>query len=241
MPDQAVLAEAYEEAESDEYVEEEAGQRATARGMLERIERHVPERGAILDLGCWVGFLLAEARQRGWQVTGVEPSQFASDFARQRLGLSVVTSDLFSASLDPGSFDAVTMNDVIEHLIDPGEALDHVHGLLRGGGILSLALPDAGSAVARTLGKRWWSVLPTHVQYFTRNSMVILLQSHGFQVLEVSTAPKAFTVRYYLNRISGYSGGLGRALVAAATSAGVADRMWTPDFRDRMAVIARAV
>ena len=45
MPAEEVLAEAYEEAESDDYVGEEAGQRATARIALERIERYVP-RGA---------------------------------------------------------------------------------------------------------------------------------------------------------------------------------------------------
>ena len=59
-------------------------------------------------------------------------------------------------------------------------------------------------------------------------------------MLHVSTAPKAFTVRYYLQRIEGYSAAAGRSLVAAARVAGVAERMWAPDFRDRMAVIARA-
>ena len=56
----------------------------------------------------------------------------------------------------------------------------------------------------------------------------------------VSTAPKAFSVRYYLDRIGGYSRPLAGGLVSAASAAGVADRMWAPDFRDRMAVIARA-
>ena len=59
--------------------------------------------------------------------------------------------------------------------------------------------------MARALGRRWWSVLPTHVQYFTRGSISELLRRGGFDVLEVHTAPKAFTVRYYLERIGGYS------------------------------------
>ena len=42
-------------------------------------------------------------------------------------------------------------------------------------GTQALALPDAGSRTARALGARWWSVLPTHVQYFTRRSMAGLL------------------------------------------------------------------
>ncbi len=133
------------------------------------------------------------------------------------------------------------MGDVIEHLADPGEALARIAPLLRAGGVLWLTLPDAGSRVARVLGRRWWSVLPTHVQYFTRNSIALLLARCGFEVLEITTAPKAFTVRYYLERIGGYSPGLGRALSRSAGLAGVGERIWAPDFRDRMAVIARPV
>lgn len=67
----------------------------------------------------------------------------------------------------------------------------------------------------------------------------MLLARHGFELLSVVTAPKVFTVRYYLDRISGYSPPVGRALVGAAATAGLADRLWAPDFRDRMGVIAR--
>jgi SAM-dependent methyltransferase len=240
MPGDAELESAYAGAASDDYVDEEAGQRETARRMLARIEAHAPRRGAILDLGCWVGFLLAEARERGWsEQVGIEPSQFASNYARDRLKLDVRTDDLFTAPLPEQHFDAVVLGDVIEHLPRPGEALDRIAKLLRPGGVAWFALPDAGSRMAKTLGARWWSVIPTHVQYFTRGSIGTLLERHGFDVLEVATAPKAFSVEYYLSRIEGYSKPAGRALVRAARAAGVAERMWAPDFRDRMFVIAR--
>ncbi len=240
MPDESLLAHAYAVAASEAYVEEEAGQRETARRALQRIERHAPGRGALLDLGCWVGFLLAEARDRGWGTTGVEPSEFASAYARQRLGLDVRHADLLAADLPSRAFAVVTMGDVIEHLRDPAEALRRIRELLIPGGVLWLALPDAGSPLARALGRRWWSVLPTHVQYFTRRSISELLGRGGFDVLELATAPKAFTVRYYLERLGGYSAPAARALVRAADAAGVADRIWAPDLHDRMAVIARA-
>jgi SAM-dependent methyltransferase len=240
MPDAAVLAGAYAEAESEDYVEQEAGQRETARRALERIEAH-RSRGTLLDIGCWVGFLLAEARDRGWRAFGIEPSDFGSRYARERLGLEVVTGELLSAPLPETEFDAITMGDVIEHLPDPAEALTRVRSRLAHGGVVWLALPDAGSRLARAMGGRWWSVLPTHVQYFTRHSMTALLHRTGFELLELTTAPKVFTVGYYLERIGGYSPALARGLGGAAVRTGVADRVWAPDFRDRMAVIARTV
>jgi SAM-dependent methyltransferase len=117
MPEEALLAGAYADAASEAYIVEEAGQRETARRALEQIESHAPGRGRLLDLGCWVGFLLAEARDRGWRTAGVEPSEFASAYARERLGLEVITGDLLATALPAGSFDAVAMGDVIEHLV----------------------------------------------------------------------------------------------------------------------------
>jgi hypothetical protein len=77
------------------------------------------------------------------------------------------------------------------------------------------------------------------VQYFTRRSLALLLERHGYRVVQIGTAPKAFRVRYYLDRVGGYSQPLARALAKGAEATGVADRLWTPDFRDRMAVVAR--
>lgn len=237
MPAAERLEAGYAEAASGDYLEEEIGQRATARAALARIERHAKV-GRLLDVGAWTGFLLAEARDRGWEGTGLEPSRFASAYARERLGLDVRTGSLAEESA-AGEFGAVTMGDVLEHLPDPGAALDRLAGALAPGGVLWLALPDAGSRVARVMGRRWWSVLPTHVHYFTRASLRRLLESRGWRVLEVGTAPKSFTVRYYLGRLAGYSPPLSRGLIAAAEAAGVADRLWTPDFGDRMEVVAR--
>jgi SAM-dependent methyltransferase len=239
FPSDEQLAEAYEEAESEDYVGEEAGQRATAAIALDRIERYT-ERGRLLDLGSWVGFLLAEARERGWEATGVEPSAFASRYARERLGLDVIQADLFRAELPARAFQAVVLGDVIEHLIEPDRALARIAELLAPGGVVYMALPDAGSRVARLMGARWWSVIPTHVQYFTRASMETLLRRCSWEPLWIGTAPKVFTVGYYLGRIGGYSRPLGDALVSGARQLGVADKPWAPDFRDRMAVVARA-
>ena len=238
FPTDEQLAEEYGRAASDDYVEEEAGQRESARLLLERIERYA-NRGKLLDLGCWVGFLMAEARSCGWETIGIEPSTFASAYAREKLGLDVRTDDLFTAQLPEGYFDAVVLGDVLEHLTRAGDALDRVAGLLAPGGVIVLQVPDAGSRVARFLGKRWWSVIPTHIHYFTRASAITMLRHHGYEPLFLATDPKAFTVRYYLSKGGGYLPGLSRRLVRGSELLGFADRMWAPNFRDRMILIAR--
>jgi SAM-dependent methyltransferase len=231
MPD---LSAAYSEAESEDYEAEEEGQRATARATLRLLGRP----GRLLDLGCWVGFLASEAARAGWQVTGVEPSRWAAERARSR-GVDVVEAPLLEAPLPEASFDAITLGDLIEHFTDPGAALDRVAALLAPGGLVWIATPDAGSRLARLLGPRWWSVIPTHLHLFTRRSLTRLLERHGFEVLALGTSPKTFSVEYYLNRLAGYWPPLARAAVAVARALGLANRLWTPDFRDRMYVVAR--
>ncbi len=240
MPSAAILDTAYEEAASEDYVDEEAGQRASARRALTRIEQHAPGRGALLDLGCWVGFLLAEARARGWRTLGVEPSEFAAAYAREQLGLDVVRAGLLEAELPLRAFDAATMGDVIEHLPDPQRALARVRELLKPGGVLWLAAPDAGSLLARSMGRRWWSVIPTHVQYFTRDSLSTLLRRCGFEVVEISTAPTATRLRaaerMWARPHVGRGGGRHSAF-ARATAGGVCPvprkpMLWRPPSRE---------
>jgi SAM-dependent methyltransferase len=238
FPAEEDLSEAYEEAESVAYIEEERGQRATANAILDRIEAEVRP-GKLLDLGSWVGFFLDEARRRGWMASGVEPSAFAARYAREELGVDVREGGLLEVELPEGEFDAVYLGDVIEHLPGAGDALDRIATLLAPDGVLAMAVPDAGSRLARLMGRRWWSVIPTHVHYFTRASISTLLRRHGYEVIEITTQPKTFSVEYYLGRLGGYSEGLGRGVVTAARKVGVASRLWTPDFRDRMLVIAR--
>ena len=72
----------------------------------------------------------------GWDVQGIEPDPGAAPVAAAR-GIPVVTEPFEDAELDPASFDAVTMNHVIEHFHDLLEALRIVRRLLRPGGVLS--------------------------------------------------------------------------------------------------------
>jgi len=55
---------------------------------LEIIEQHVRGR-KILDIGCGAGFFLKEAKNREWDVTGVEPSSLAANYAKKN-GIKVI-------------------------------------------------------------------------------------------------------------------------------------------------------
>ena len=62
----------------------------------------------------------------------------------------------------------------------------------------------------RVLGRRWWSVLPMHLQYFTPVSLGRVLAAHGFEIAWRGTHAKSFSIRYYAERLGGYHAALER-------------------------------
>jgi protoporphyrinogen oxidase/SAM-dependent methyltransferase len=238
LPESGAIAAAYEDAADPVSLREEQGQVATGTRAFERIES-VVRPGRFADIGCWTGSLLVAGQSRGWDVTGVEPSAWATKRARER-GLNVRTGFIHEHDLRAGSYRAIAVCDVLEHLEDPAAAVDEIHRLLEPGGVLYITVPDAGSLLARAMGRRWWSVLPMHLQYFTRGSMRRLLNAHGFRIVSERTHAKVFTARYYAERLGGYRPRLARAAVRGLEVVGFDTRLVAPDLRDRLEVIAVA-
>ncbi len=236
-PSPEALAAAYGAAADPVSVDEAEGQLETSRRGLRWIEGTVRP-GALLDIGCWTGSFVAAAAERGWSAAGVEPSSWAVDRARER-GLDVRLGDLAAPGVDDGSQRCVAMCDVIEHLLDVRAAIDTAARIVEPGGVLYLTTPDAGSRLARAMGARWWSVLPMHVQYFTRRSVSRLLEDSGLEVIGITTHPKVFTAGYYADRLAGYSAALARTTNAVSRRIGLAERLVAPDLHDRMQVLAR--
>jgi SAM-dependent methyltransferase len=215
---------------------EEEGQVETGRRVVAAIERFaVP--GVLADVGCGTGSLLVAARERGWTPIGIERSEWASARARER-GLDVRTAELEDAGLAPESLRALVLCDVLAHAVRPSEVLDIAGRLIEPGGVLYVTAPNAGSPVARILGRRWWSAVPMNVQYFTRPSLRRLLEGRGFKVRRVTSHPKVFTTTYYAERLATYSSSLSRMAATVLERFGVAEQLTAPNLHDHMAVSA---
>jgi 2-polyprenyl-3-methyl-5-hydroxy-6-metoxy-1,4-benzoquinol methylase len=227
----------YADASDPDYLNELDGLRETFRRTLATIERFRLPPGRLLDVGAGPGVLVEEAAERGWDALGVELSAWAVAEA-QRRGVDVRKVALEDLGAEPGSFDAATLADVIEHVPDPLGTMRALHVLMKPGGVVFLATPNVDSVVAKTLRRWWWSVLPGHIWLFSRDTLTRLVREAGFEVVDVATHPKTFSVDYYAGRLVGYSGALGRAarVIVRRFAAG---RLISPDFRDRVALVAR--
>jgi SAM-dependent methyltransferase len=225
QPDGAALAELYSSAyfeadfrcgRSDGAAFSEEAFRDENRGLVEAFESLGPGR-RLLEVGCAAGWLLRHARERGWQVRGVELSAAAVAHARG-LGLEVHHGDLASARLPDGAFDLVYMGDVLEHVPDCLAALAEVSRVLAPGGHLHLRGPITTNSLARRLalavcGLAGRTIVlrepPYHLWEFTPGSLCRLLDATGFEVV------RARQSKIPPGRAHGRKSALQRAVMAA--------------------------
>lgn len=194
-PDGRALLAWYETDYWKKYRKEQTG---TGRGnlyahVLAWLERLSSRRGVVLDIGCGGGAFLSLCQMHGWKAVGVEPSRDAAAHARRR-GLKVYWQAWPVATLADASVDAVTFINVLDHLIDPFEALREAARVLKPDGLLYLRVPNAPvharlKRLLALVGLEDVAVL--HLYGFGRRTFSVLLPRMGFAPITVRTAPPA--------------------------------------------------
>lgn len=114
------------------------------------------KKGRILDVGAGLGFFVKFASAvEGWEAYGVEISPGGHRFATERLKLAnFYCGKLEDQPFEPGTFDIITLWDVIEHLKNPRPVLSKCRELLKDGGILFIHTPNGGIQIAKAKLKK---------------------------------------------------------------------------------------
>lgn len=190
----------------------------------------------LLDVGCATGFFLEAARSRGWIVQGLEVSEYASNYARRELNLSVETASIVSPPTGLSQLDVITLWDTIEHLDRPEVALANIRRLLGPRGVLVFSTGDYGSLLRRLTGRRWRLFAdPTHNFFFDERVLRRMLEREGFEVLRISRRGKRVSLSLILHQSGLPLSGWARKWLLA--------RGWNPsiyvNLRDVITVFAR--
>ncbi len=134
--------------------------------------------GRILDIGCQKGEFLYFMQCRGWRGQGIEISPLSPNLFRQ----DIHYGPLATAPLETGSFDAVTLWAVLEHLLEPQEMLQRIQPLLKPNGRLIVLVTNICS-----LPGRWMrhDDIPRHLLLFSPQTLKSMLERCGWQVQRV--------------------------------------------------------
>jgi 2-polyprenyl-3-methyl-5-hydroxy-6-metoxy-1,4-benzoquinol methylase len=172
-----------------------------ARRRLEKIRALLSKPAdeiELLDVGCSSGAFVLTARELGYRAQGVEPAPAAAESARAQ-GAPVFTGTLQDARFPPDRFDAITLFEVIEHVVEPLPLLRECHRILRPEGVLLIGTGNTRSWTVRSMGARWdyFSIARHggHVSFFSTVSMRILAKRTGFRVVRIDTRNVRFLDR----------------------------------------------
>ena len=179
--------------------------RKTFNIRLRHLSQKIPSKTNLLDLGSALGDFLLEAKSLGWTNTlGVEPSKYACLESRKR-GIKAICTILEEAKLKPNQFNAVTSQDVLEHVANPVSHLKKINEILKPGGYLFIVTPNIKSNWSKILGSRWYHYKPgEHINYFSPSTVTKALTQAGFVNINVSSTSHIMSLEYILNRCRYY-------------------------------------
>lgn len=168
---------------------------------------------SLLDIGCGEGFAMDFFLEKGWDVHGVDFSDFGIRSVHPHLlsklsqgNINLILKDL---SLTNKRYDLIWLDNVLEHVVNPGELLEILGTLTVSGGVLIVEVPNDFSEFQQALlgsgkvDKKYWEAYPDHLIYFNRDSLMRLCKSSGWNTEKIIAD---FPIEWFLmNSHSNYS------------------------------------
>jgi 2-polyprenyl-3-methyl-5-hydroxy-6-metoxy-1,4-benzoquinol methylase len=144
----------------------------------------------ILDVGCGGGELVYLLRRLGFDATGIEPDRSYSEAARSVLGLPVETGFVQDFDFTDGSFGAILMYHVLEHVDSPIAILARLTRWLRDDGVLILEVPNIEARFEAPITR----FHVAHLFYYSPETLQAVARASGFRVEEVHLSEDGGTI-----------------------------------------------
>jgi len=184
LPTLEFLESMYSNENLNEYLAEETTIKRHSQHYSHLFEVYVPmafsKPGTLLDLGAGVGTFVWVARKFGWQATGIEFNERSVLWAKRKFDLQIAHGSFYQleSCYSHESFDLITLNHVLEHVIDPISFIEYLTSFLKLNGGIMLSVPNILSDSFRKYRALWSYIhIPMHISYFSRFSMNALFLS----------------------------------------------------------------
>ncbi len=147
----------------------------------------------ILDIGAGSGFFLNFLREKGWDISGIEPNEMVCNLVKEELKIDLKSCSFEKfMEINKESFSVVHLSYILEHIIDPTSMLKKIYNdLLLSNGLLYIEVPNdfnpLQQIVYSKIKNNWW-IVKDHINYFTPITLRKLLEQIGFNVLHLGVS-----------------------------------------------------
>jgi len=153
-------------------------------------------KGKLFDVGCSTGYFMLIAKEKGFDVYGMETSEIAVKIAKEKFGLKIAQALTFDELPEEfkGPYKVVTAFEVLEHVEDPLNFLKNIYELLEENGFALISTPPYFKFENTALGYRkykWWGVdyPPVHLTCWKPWTLFYALKLVGFSEIIIFTEP----------------------------------------------------
>lgn len=159
---------------------------------------YVPRGVRVLDIGCGFGETLGYHQSRQCAAHGVDVDENVGSVAKE-LGFNVKIGLFDSCNYKKQFFDYVTIDQVLEHLIEPIAMLLGIVEITKPGGTVIISTPNVQGWGARLFGEKWihWHT-PYHLNFFSRDSIRRAAKKTGLQLKTIKTRTSSEWIFYQL-------------------------------------------
>lgn len=151
---------------------------------------------SVLELGCAYGFFGELILKNGNKYVGYDISEDSIKYANENFGKYFNSKNYLIDDIQKESFSDVFMWDVIEHLVNPEEFIKKASFETKRNGRIYITTGDISAWLPKKQKAKWRMIHPpTHVHYFTKNSITRLLNKHGYEIERISYPPVSRSIR----------------------------------------------
>jgi len=190
----------YSNLKDNEYTDEAGGRAKNFYSILKRLDNIEKKDKSILDIGAASGIFLYIAKKYGYEVTGIEPSEFLVSEAEKKFNITLFNGTVEEFKSD-NKYSVITLLDIIEHLVDADEFIQKISEFIKDEGILIIVTPDINSITAKIFKTKWWHYRIAHVNFFNYKSLKYLLYKNNYEIIKRKRYAWNFSLFYLLTRL----------------------------------------
>ena len=172
------------------------------------MKKYIPATSrVILDVGCGEGAFAMSLRREGLTIWGIEPQVAPAKEAEQVLD-KVLQGNVEERikDLPDRHFDCIIFNDVLEHMLEPGQVLESMKEKLTDNGSIVCSIPNVRhwKNLRKLLFKKDWKyedsgILDrTHFRFFTQKSLQRMFTELGFEIITLEGINPTKSLRFHL-------------------------------------------
>jgi len=192
------LAQAYSTLDSEKYYEEiEVETRRKTATAIEHLKSLISPSSRIIDIGAGNGLFARTLYESGY--LNLSAHEIPGERLPEIAGINCkLYRDFDYTCIPAGSFDAVVLLDVMEHVLDPRYLLQSCNKILGENGVLYAHTPVVTRTdrmmhfiqkvpILQKVGRIWQRGRTSifHLQNYTRESLTLLLEESGFKDIQI--------------------------------------------------------